>query len=137
MINDKLRELVGRTAVNFDKSVRGDLIIFTMGLVEEIKEAIDAFYEPDFKIELADAVWYSVANDMCLGFNLLDFHQVQIGTKSNRYTFRHASSALDAALSAAILHMGKVKKCVRDYPNRPDDTIRGYMEPLIILNDYF
>lgn len=137
MINDKLKELVQRTAVNFDNSVRGDIIIFTLGLTEGILEAIEA-RAPEFKIELADVVWYSIANDLCLGFNLLDCFGVQIGSKpTNPRKFFDPRQALDAALYASIHHQGKVKKYVRDYPNRPVDTIRGYMEPLIILNDYF
>lgn len=133
--NDKLRELVGRTAVSFDRGVRGDIVTFTMGLVEEIHEAKNALNEPGFKTELADVVWYSVANDMCLGFNLLG--QIQVGTKSNMSPFGDDSSALNAALDAAILHMGYVKKFIRDYPNRTDEILKGYMEPLRILNDYF
>lgn len=151
MINDKLKELVQRTAVNFDNSVRGDIIIFTLGLTEEIAEAIEALkkaevcepedavvYEAEFKVELADVVWYSIATDLCLGFNLLDCFGVQIGSKpTNPRKLFSPLDALNTALHVAIQHQGKVKKYVRDYPNRPVDTIRGYMEPLIILNDYF
>lgn len=154
MINDKLKELVQRTAVNFDNSVRGDIIIFTLGLTEEIAEAIEALNNPhtlpehEFKVELADVVWYSIATDLCLGFNLLDQRRVKVGVKTSlapgeAYSegqgleFNSPAEALNAALHAAIRHQGKVKKYVRDYPNRHVDTIRGYMEPLIILNDYF
>ena len=151
MINDKLKELVQRTAVNFDNSVRGDIIIFTLGLTEEIAEAIEALknaemcepedatvYEEEFKVELADVVWYSIATDLCLGFSLLDFHGIEVGAKPNNLCrFLNPLDALYAALHKAIQHQGKVKKYVRDYPNRPVDTIRGYIEPLIILNDYF
>jgi hypothetical protein len=143
MINDKLKELVQRTAVNFDNSVRGDIIIFTLGLTEEIAEAIDAFDNPgvsvvDFKTELADVVWYSIAIDLCLGFSLLDSYNVQIGAKpNNSHKFFSPLDALNAALHAAIKYQGKVKKYVRDYPNRHLLSISEYIVPLIILNDYF
>lgn len=151
MINEKLKELVQRTAVNFDNSIRGDIIIFTLGLTEEIAEAIKALknaemcepedavtFEAEFKVELADVVWYSIATDLCLGFNLLNFHGVEVGAKPNNLCrFLSPIDALNAALHKAIRHQGKVKKYVRDYPNRHVDTICGYMEPLIILNDYF
>lgn len=140
MIED-LKNLVRTTASSLDKNDRLTIAIYFMGLVGEIGETIEAYdiSKKEFKTELADIVWYTVAISLMLETeHLLD--EIDFSKKENDYYYIFPESDLkdlQEYLQESLKHLEKAKKYVRDYPSRPIDSLYGYIKPLKMISNVF
>jgi len=135
-MKDQLINLVKTTASNLDVNDRLTIAIYSMGLVGEIGETIDEYEVSDenFKMELADIVWYTVALSIMLGKEeLLDNINF-----SNTYEFTaNGTELLYEALHQSLYFLEKAKKYVRDYPSRDISSLDGFIEPLKLISNNF
>ena len=121
-MKDKLINLVKTTASNLDINDRLTIAIYSMGLVGEIGETIEAYNisEKEFKTELADIVWYTVALSIMLDKEeLLD--DINLSRKELYYHGLYPESDvgdLQEYLLESLKYLEKAKKYVRDYPSR-------------------
>lgn len=132
---ESLTNLVQRTASSLELN-NHNLCIYTMGLVGEIGEAIHAFNDNDergFYQELGDVVWYTVALSLVKCQNAPPDTFFALKTNSSTFNTEDCLYYLLEALYAGLDYMEKVKKYVRDYPERPLGSIDGYLRPLEIL----
>ena len=136
MIED-IKNLVKKTASTLDVKDRLTLAIYSMGISGEIGEVIEAYprSKDDFKMELADLVWYTVALSRMLDTKYLlediDFNS------NNLVDGRDGEEFLYEALLESLKHLEKAKKYVRDYPSRPIESLNGYIKPLKMISDIF
>lgn len=135
-----LKDVVKRTTFNLDRSHRGDIVIFTLGLAGEIYEAIEIYQQPEhdkmaFHAELADITWYTIATALLLPSDNID--DLVLTEKPFPGNKTEGLEVLHKALYKAVEHQEKVKKFIRDYPDRPFDYLLGYAEPLREINRFF
>jgi hypothetical protein len=145
-MKDKLINLVKTTASNLDINDRLTISIYSMGLVGEIGETIEAYNisQEEFKTELADIVWYTVALSIMLGKEeLLD--EINFNKKEESYyssdedVTKHMIGweSLYLSLMQSLKYLEKAKKYVRDYPSRDISSLDGFIEPLKLISNNF
>lgn len=138
---EQLKNLVRKTAGNLDPEERLTLAIYFMGLVGEIGETIEAYSisEEEFKTELADIIWYTVAISLMLETEHL-LEDIDFKKKEHYYYYMFPESDvkdLEEYLLESLKHLEKAKKYVRDYPSRPIDSLYGYIKPLKMISEVF
>ena len=135
-MKDNLIKLVKTTASNLDVNDRLTIAIYSMGLVGEIGETIEAYDNSykHFKEELADIVWYTIALSIMLGKEeLLE----QVNFSINLGLLPSSKNDLYEPLYSSLKYLEKAKKYVRDYPSRDISSLDGFIEPLKIISSIF
>jgi len=140
-MKDKLINLVKTTASNLDINDRLTIAIYSMGLSGEIGETIEAYNisEEEFKTELADIVWYTVALSIMLDKEeLLD--DINFSSKELYYHGLYPESDMEnlqECLLESLKYLEKAKKYVRDYPSRDISSLNTFIEPLKLISTGF
>lgn len=110
------------------------LDVWSFGLIGEIGEAYSALKQGDcqeFRMEVADICWYTVALELLLQDNALE------NIVFEDPMFKPEPNLLLNAIVYGLQYTEKVKKYRRDYPERDISSVEGYQNPLMVLNGSF
>lgn len=116
------------------------LSVWTLGLLGELGEVIEVLQRRCYSFdnvarEVGDVCWYTMALSMLLGDNY-DFSGLSLKSKY----FGLSEVTVTEGLFKGLEFSEKVKKFVRDYPERgtvDNVTITGFEKPITLISPWF